>query len=94
MLGQEELNSIYIEAAFFVLVFLTMSIISYKMSSRHAREYAVKNQLKIDARKEAKKEETKSKEERILELQKMLDDNMITNDEFLMMKKRLYNTDK
>jgi uncharacterized protein YacL len=92
MLGQEELNSIYIEAVAFVLVFLIMSIISYKVSSRHAREYAAKNKLKIDARKEAQKDEVKSKEIRVQELQKMLDDSMITNDEFLMMKKRLYNT--
>ena len=92
MLDQEALNSIYIEAVAFVLVILTMSIISYRMSSKHAKEYAIKNQKNIEARKEAQKDEIKSNEERVQELQKMLDKNMITEDEFLMMRKRLYNT--
>ena len=92
MIEQEVLNGIYIEAVAFVLVFLIMSIISYKISSRHAREYALKNQEKIQARRKAKKDEMKSKEDRVEELQNMLDKNMITEDEFLMMKKSLYNT--
>ena len=89
---QEVLNNIYIEGTLFVLVFLIMSIISYKMSSRHAKEYAIKNQEKMQARREAKKDEVQSKEDRIVELQNMLDKKMITEDEFLMMKKSLYNT--
>ena len=47
MVEQEVLNSIYIEAIAFVLVVLVMSIISYKMSSKHAKEYAIINQKKI-----------------------------------------------
>jgi len=89
---QEVLNNIYIEGTLFVLVFLIMSIISYKISSRHAKEYAIKNQEKMQARREAKKDEVQSKEDRIVELQNMLDKKMITEDEFLMMKKSLYNT--
>jgi len=92
MMTEEVLNSIYIEAIAFVTVFFIMSVLSYKMSSRHAKEYAVKNKIKIDARREAKKAETKSKEDRVEELQKMFDNNIITKDEFLMMKKSLYNT--
>ena len=87
-------NSIYLEGAAFILVFFVMSVISYRISSRHAKEYSLKNQKNVDAKREAQKNETKSKEDRVIELQKMLDDNMITNDEFLMMKKRLYNTEE
>ncbi|MCW8895643.1 MAG: hypothetical protein OQK48_06830 [Sulfurimonas sp.] len=94
MLSQESLSSIYIEATAFVLVVLVMSIISYKISSRHAREYALKNQKNINAKKETAKEKTKSKETRLSELQQMLDNNMITDDEFKVMKKRLYNTEE
>ena len=94
MLSQESINGIYIEAIVFIMVFLIMSIISYKISSRHAKEYAIKNQKNIDAKKEAAKEAIKSKEDRVEELQKMLDNNMITDDEFKMMKKRLYNTEE
>jgi len=85
-------NSIYLEAVAFILVFFIMSVISYRISSRHAKEYAIKNQEKMQARREAKKDEVQSKEDRIVELQNMLDKKMITEDEFLMMKKSLYNT--
>ena len=91
---QEALGDIYIEAGFFVLVGVVMSVVSYRISTRHAKEYAVKNKAKIAAVKEAKKDEVKSKENRVEELQKMLDNKMITDDEFRMMKKRLYNTEE
>ena len=85
-------NSIYLEAVAFILVFFIMSVISYRISSRHAKEYAIKNQEKMQARREAKKDEVQSKEDRIVELQNMLNSKIITEDEFLMMKKSLYNT--
>ena len=93
-IAQEKLNDIYVEAVFFVIVIVTMSIISYIYSTKHAKEYAIKNQKNIDAKREAKKDEIKSKEDRVKELQDMLDKNMITQDEFKMMKKRMYNTDE
>ncbi|MCK4737620.1 MAG: hypothetical protein KAT10_03600, partial [Sulfurimonas sp.] len=91
-MSNEALNGIYIEAALFMFVVLVMSIASYKISSKHAKEYAMKNQKNINARREAKKDEIKSKEDRVEELQEMLDNSMITDDEFKMMKHRLYNT--
>ena len=94
MIPEETLNSIYIEATVFVIVILVMSIISYKVSSKHAKEYAIKNKKIIDEKKKAQEQEINEKEIRIQELQKMLDENMITDEEFKMMKKRLYNTEK
>jgi len=94
MIPEETLNSIYIEAALFVLVILIMSIISYVISSKHAKEYAIKNQKNIDAKREAEAEAINAKELRVKELQKMLDDKMITDEEFKMMRKRLYNTEE
>ena len=89
----EALSSIYKEAALFVVVGLVMSVVSYVVSSRHAKKYAVENQKNIDAKKEENKEIVKSKEDRIEELLKMLDDKTITEDEFKMLKKRMYNTE-
>ena len=94
MIPEETLSSIYIEASLFVLVILAMSIISYKISSKNAKEYAIKNKKNIDAKREAEAEVIKSKETRVEELQKMLDDDMITEEEFRMMRKRLYNTEE
>jgi len=91
---EESLGGIYTEAALFVLVGIVMSVASYKISNRHAKEYLIANQKKIDAKREAQKDEIKSKEDRVDELQKMLDNNMITDDEFKMMRKRLYNTEE
>ena len=91
---QEALDDIYIEASLFVFVGVVMSVVSYKISSKNAAAYAVKNQKNIDAKREAKKEVLKSKETRVEELQKMLDNEMITDDEFKMMKKRMYNTEE
>jgi len=93
-IAEEDLSGVYTEAVLFVIVFVLMSIVSYTISTRHAKEYAIENQKKIDADREAKKDETKSKEDRVEELLKMLEDGMITNDEFKMMKKRLYNTEE
>jgi len=92
MIPQETLENIYMEAGLFVLVILIMSIISYKISSKNAKEYAIKNQKKIDVAKEEKAKSVKSKEARIVELQKVFSDGMITEDEFKMMKNRLYST--
>jgi uncharacterized protein YacL len=90
----EKLESIHTEAIAFVLVILVMSIISYKISAKNAREYALKNKLKIQQQKQEKKDEIQNKENRVKELQQMLDDGLITNDEFKMMRKRLYNTEQ
>ncbi|PHS59023.1 MAG: hypothetical protein COB17_00335 [Sulfurimonas sp.] len=90
---QEALGDIYVEASLFVLVGLIMSVVSYKVSSKNAANYALKNQKNIDAKKEAVKEINKSKEMRLAELQDMLDAGTINDDEFRMLKKRMYNTD-
>jgi len=92
MIEQEALNGIYMEAGIFVLVILTMSAISYKISSKNAKEYALKNKKNLEDKKVIDEELINAKEIRVKELQKMLDESMITDEEFKVMKKRLYNT--
>ena len=92
MIEQEALNGIYMEAGIFVLVILTMSVISYKISSKNAKEYALKNKKNLEDKKVIDEELINAKEIRVKELQKMLDESMITDEEFKVMKKRLYNT--
>jgi len=92
-IAPEKLQDIYFEAALFVFVGIVMSVVSYKVSSKNAAAYAIKNQKNIEAKAKEDKEIIKSKEGRLEELMKMLDDNTITEDEFRMLKQRMYNTE-
>jgi len=92
-IDEEDLTNIYLEGSLFVLVGLIMSIVSYKISSKNAAKYASKNKKNIDAARDANKDMLKLKENRVQELSKMLNDGTITNDEFKMLKKRMYNTE-
>ena len=92
-IAEDDLTGIYKEATLFVVVGLVMSIVSYKISSKNAAKYASKNKKNIDAARDANKDMVKLKESRVDELSKMLNDGTITNDEFKMLKKRMYNTE-
>jgi len=80
IISESQQNSILVEAALFVGIFGTMGIISYFYSSRHAKAYK-KPEV------EAIISEKKSKEDRIFELLGMLDNEMLTQEEY----KLLYN---
>jgi len=76
----EQLNSIYKEAILFVAIFGVMGIISFIYSKRHAKAYvAPKVVVELTPYQLAC-------QERIQELTKMLDDEIITEDEFELLK--------
>jgi len=75
---QSDLNNIYFEAILFVAVFGTMGIISYVISSKHAKEYKPKKviieEIQID---------------RISELFQMHKDGLLTLQEYTILKENL-----
>jgi len=75
--SQEKLNSIYVEAVLFVLVFGVMGIISYIYSSKHAKAYKPKKEEVIKDRLKA---------DRIEELRELLQKELITKVEFDLLK--------
>ncbi len=73
---ETELNSIYQEAILFVTVFGVMGIISFIYSRRHAKAYVPKKiVVELTSYQLACKK-------RLEELNKMLEDEVITTDEF------------
>lgn len=92
----EELDSIYIEAALFVTVFGLMSVASFIISKKHAKQNALKDLQKKKLQKEAKKnsqmssirhtDDATGETNRVKELSKMLKDGLITDEEFQTLK--------
>ena len=74
---QSQQNSILMEAALFVGVFGVMGIISYIYSSRHAKAYKSK---KVSVEEEGEKEIINP--DRISELSAMLENKILTQEEF------------
>ncbi len=86
-IDDKELNSIYIEAILFVTVFSLMSIASIFISKRHAKENGLKASLKREEElQKTSQPNTPKKTPRVKELSKMLDDGLITNEEFQTLK--------
>ena len=78
--SEEQLNSIYTEAILFVAVFGVMGIISFIYSRRHAKAYvAPKVVTELSSYQIACKT-------RVEELSIMLEDEVITTDEFELLK--------
>jgi len=79
-ISQSEQKSIFLEGILFVVVFGAMGLISYIYSSRHAKAYKPK--------KEKEKEEIKhpANAKRILELEKILKNKILTQKEFEILK--------
>ena len=75
---QSQQNSILMEAALFVGIFGTMGIISYFYSSKHAKAY---KKLEVVATVSEKT----SKEDRIFELLGMLNNGILTQEEFKLL---------
>ena len=80
-----ELNDIYTEAILFVAVFAIMGLISFIYSKKHAKEYKKKEKVS------PKPTVDTSKEDRIVELSKMLDNDILTKKEFELLN-RYYRT--
>ncbi|MEA1893499.1 MAG: hypothetical protein U9N33_12435 [Campylobacterota bacterium] len=79
-ISENELNSIYYEAILFVLVFGVMGIISYIYSSRHAKAYVSKKVVKELSAQDI------ACQKRVDELVKMLDDKLLREKEFEILK--------
>ena len=81
---EDELQGIYTEALLFVGIFGAMGVISYIYSSRHAKSYTLSEDEK--QRIENKKRERVKREKRVEELSKMLQENLIREEEFSLLK--------
>ena len=102
-ISEENLNSIYTEATAFVVVIGFMSLVSLYYSKKHAKEYEIQNPIeeRKAAIKRAEEEELKNqfimravdkngnKIDRLLELKEMLDDGLITPEEFQVFKEKI-----
>ena len=78
---EEQLNSIYKEATLFVIVFGIMGVISFVYSRRHAKEYKPKKEvIELTPYQKACKK-------RLKELKEMLENEVITADEFEVLEK-------
>ena len=102
-ISEENLNSIYTEAVAFVVVIGFMSLVSLYYSKKHAKEYEINNPIedRRAAIKKAEDEEIKNqfimrtvdkngnKVERLVELKEMLDDGLITKEEFQVFKEKI-----
>ena len=85
----EELNAIYTEAIWFVIVFGTMAIISFIYSSRHAKKYTQKQAGDVAQKKVLAAERTKQREERLNALSKLLKDGLLKEEEFEILRKNI-----
>jgi len=94
-LDPEIVQSLYIESALFVTVFILMSVVSIVISKKHAAQNLLDDRKKREAKAEAEKaqEEAEKRSQpatskeaketaRVKELSKMLKDGLITDEEF------------
>ncbi len=93
-LDPEVAKSLYIESALFVAVFVIMSIISIIISKKHAAQNLLDDQKKREEKKAQEEDEKRSQAssieepketQRVEELSKMLEDGIITDDEFQLL---------
>ncbi len=99
-IDQESLGDIYTEAIWFVAVFALMSIISFVVSRKHAKEYAQKNPSPKQSSPEKPDEPAeeisanptdtgKNEIDRLTELSKMLKDGLLSEEEFQILSKSM-----
>ena len=90
----DTLNSVYIETILFISSFVIMSIISIILSKRSAEKFESENSLKAKTLREEHKKKimilNKSNADRVIELSKMLEDGLILEKEFNVLKANLY----
>ncbi len=85
----QQMNAIYTEAIWFVVVFGVMGIISYIYSSRHAKQYTYDQADKVALDKLLASEQVKQREERLDELSKLVDDGLLSEEEFQILRANL-----
>ena len=83
-IDQKDLQAIYLEAAAFVAVVVLMSIVSIVVSKKNAKEYAKKHPPKKKERKEP------SSSDRVIALNRLHKEGLLTDDELEVLKKTLY----
>ncbi len=102
-ISDENLNSIYTEATAFVIVIGFMSLVSIYYSRKHAKAYEEEHpiQERKAALKKAEEEKLKNqfvmravdengnKVDRLLELKQMLDEGLISKEEFQVFKEKI-----
>ena len=86
-----ELNAIYTEAIWFIVVFGTMAIISFIVSKRHAKQHVHKHTDDIAQKKALAAEQKRQKEDRLTELSKLVDDGLLREEEFQILRKNIQN---
>jgi len=94
------LESIYTEAAWFVAVIAVMSVVSFVVSRRNARKYEEqmlrekekKKEEVVDAPtvQEGDSDEKESEVDRLLELAQLHKDGLLSHEEFMAFKMKLY----
>ena len=85
----ENLNAIYTEAIFFLIVFGVMGIVSYIYSNRHAKQYTKDQADKVAQTKTLKAEKTKKREKRLAALSKLVEEGILKDEEFQILRRNL-----
>ena len=97
-LDDAALQEIYTEAMWFVAVIAVMSVVSFVISRRNAEKYEEKVRLEKMAKKEEVVVSTKSQPtttkgsevDRLIELSKMYEEGLLSKEEFMAFKLKLY----
>ncbi|MGB5965160.1 MAG: hypothetical protein WBF77_06660 [Sulfurimonadaceae bacterium] len=96
----DKLSEIYTEGIWFVAVFAVMSIISYIVSKRHAKQYTQKQRSAKQRVPQAVNRTDKpittdqtgttaNKADRLAELSKLVDDGLLREEEFQLLRKNI-----
>ncbi len=86
-LGNEELSDIFLEGLLFIAVFAVMSIISFIVSKKQAKKYLQKNLTsQLREKKTLQTSSVNDIDNRITELSKLVDDGLLTEEEYQMLK--------
>ena len=88
--NKKELESIYNEAILFVAVFTVMSIISIIVSRKQAKKYAKEHPHKPKGDKKVAEPVLSESELRVIELQKLVHNNLLKEKEFELLKSSMY----
>ncbi|MCF6340384.1 MAG: hypothetical protein L3J10_06520 [Sulfurimonas sp.] len=92
---EEDMSGIYIEGIALITVVFIMAVITNKISSKHAKEYAIKNKERLkenlSIKEQKKRDYARYEENRVNELLKLVNDEIITEDEYGVIKRWLYN---
>ncbi len=99
-IGSATMDNIFVEGFLFIILFLTMWIISFFISTKHAQKYEEKNPLHERRASKRKRElinrfltishlKDRDKTAALLWLSKLLKKNIIDNEEFEILKESL-----